>query len=161
MLFRHLMLLFNQRVEYTLSNILSFQNISCYCLTRFLQDISLVDFISKHLMLLFNSIRIIDLLPIPLFQNISCYCLTSYPLEAMRSSQIFQNISCYCLTSLHSRSFRRFRISKHLMLLFNFFSVVLVSALHQFQNISCYCLTDMTSDQTTLRINFKTSHVIV
>ena len=120
MLFRHLMLLFNQRVEYTLSNILSFQNISCYCLTvflsfipffftqfqniscycltRFLQDISLVDFISKHLMLLFNSIRIIDLLPIPLFQNISCYCLTSYPLEAMRSSQIFQNISCYCLT---------------------------------------------------------------
>ena len=105
------MLLFQNISCYCLTVFLSFipffftqfQNISCYCLTRFLQDISLVDFISKHLMLLFNSIRIIDLLPIPLFQNISCYCLTSYPLEAMRSSQIFQNISCYCLTSLHSR----------------------------------------------------------
>ena len=118
MLFRHLMLLFNQRVEYTLSNILSFQNISCYCLTVFL---SFIPFFFTQ------------------FQNISCYCLTRF----------LQDISLVDF------------ISKHLMLLFNFFSVVLVSALHQFQNISCYCLTDMTSDQTTLRINFKTSHVIV
>ncbi len=103
MLFRHLMLLFNQRVEYTLSNILSFQNISCYCLTvflsfipffftqfqniscycltRFLQDISLVDFISKHLMLLFNIFAQQKALGDSAFQNISCYCLTFSPLS--------------------------------------------------------------------------------
>ena len=140
MLFRHLMLLFNQRVEYTLSNILSFQNISCYCLTvflsfipffftqfqniscycltRFLQDISLVDFISKHLMLLFNFI-------------------------STRSNEIITDIS------------------KHLMLLFNIFAQQKALGDSAFQNISCYCLTFSPLSLSLHCINFKTSHVIV
>ena len=120
MLFRHLMLLFNQRVEYTLSNILSFQNISCYCLTQntdLYKDYAvLFQNISCYCLtqLWFDGIK--DLLE---FQNISCYCLTQACWKSDSRPFLFQNISCYCLTDFLYFFVGSKIISKHLLLLFN------------------------------------------
>ena len=52
---KHLMLLFNQNTDLYKDYAVLFQNISCYCLTRW---------------------KIIAIFFIIIFQNISCYCLT-------------------------------------------------------------------------------------
>ena len=54
---------------------------------------------------------------------------------------IFQNISCYCLTCTKLIRHTAQHISKHLMLLFNFFNAFPSLLIPLFQNISCYCLT--------------------
>ena len=54
-----------------------------------------------------------------------------------------------------------FMISKHLMLLFNFYKNQEDEATEKFQNISCYCLTYDAGEVRIARADFKTSHVIV
>ena len=142
-------------------HLISFQNISCYCLTSIYCPFYLFKYISKHLMLLFNytsnrtaksNIDISKHLmllfntrveaisqEVNKFQNISCYCLTFLNYIPFFGI-LFQNISCYCLTSLI--------LSCEVCLLI-------------FQNISCYCLTPFKVSNKCCLYNFKTSHVIV
>ena len=78
------------------------------------------------------------------FQNISCYCLTIPCIALFTLISIFQNISCYCLTGRKGDKNGRNIISKHLMLLFNFYVDADYLKETKFQNISCYCLTTST-----------------
>ena len=80
------------------------------------------------------------------FQNISCYCLTSI----LNGEQAVERISKHLmllfnfLQWLHGNAVRF--ISKHLMLLFNCKNSWTFCTPSTFQNISCYCLTnDFTS----------------
>ena len=114
------MLLFNYLVVVILWRGILFQNISCYCLTRWLFP---------------GRCQTNE------FQNISCYCLTIVETDENEKEVVFQNISCYCLTLQLFRSARHTIISKHLMLLFNSLKPWTVSLASTFQNISCYCLT--------------------
>ena len=71
------MLLFNRPSLIIIRSIMTFQNISCYCLTHFHVVHEIVNHISKHLMLLFNDYVVGHLRYGHIFQNISCYCLTN------------------------------------------------------------------------------------
>ena len=57
---------------------ITFQNISCYCLTFGTEDRMENIIISKHLMLLFNTRVEAISQEVNKFQNISCYCLTCF-----------------------------------------------------------------------------------
>ena len=52
---KHLMLLFNDTIRERTEKMVSFQNISCYCLTQSVKRKGCDIKISKHLMLLFNA----------------------------------------------------------------------------------------------------------
>ena len=97
---KHLMLLFNKYASQTICERIVFQNISCYCLTRY-EDVT------------FESIME--------FQNISCYCLT----RLISTTGCFIQISKHLMLlfnktdNLCGKGERI--ISKHLMLLFNIF----------------------------------------
>ena len=95
---KHLMLLFNSKELETVEKMVTFQNISCYCLTVYLEYFLCWNTISKHLMLLFNCTLVSACDRCLRFQNISCYCLTSRHTGLSVSILRFQNISCYCLT---------------------------------------------------------------
>ena len=91
-------------------------------------------------MLLFNPLSRQDIKEIFKFQNISCYCLTV----------IFRRErTCICISKHLMLLFNWFHplvqncisISKHLMLLFNESIPFKYASLLLFQNISCYCLT--------------------
>ena len=118
---KHLMLLFISTKTLFECCAFTFQNISCYCLSRPLQGSHgrFCD-ISKHLMLLFIAIDPIVSLKSPAFQNISCYCLSLKILSIQQQIPQFQNISCYCLS---------------------FFKSSISHGFPSFQNISCYCLS--------------------
>ena len=97
-------------------------------------------------MLLFNDSTYVRKASTTGFQNISCYCLTGSEEYAIEELDAFQNISCYCLTKRYAFNYSISLISKHLMLLFNNYSIPAKTLRHIFQNISCYCLTnDFTS----------------
>ena len=94
---KHLMLLFIRIVVVAVKLALTFQNISCYCLSQYRTDrLLFCNGISKHLMLLF------------IWKQRFYY----------RKLLSFQNISCYCLSRPLRIRLRRSLISKHLMLLF-------------------------------------------
>ena len=96
------------------------------------------------------------------FQNISCYCLSTYSPFFITWHGKFQNISCYCLSHPLLIILCLSSISKHLMLLFILFPLLIKYPLSHFktshvivypyldampesvspfQNISCYCLS--------------------
>ena len=119
---------------------ISFQNISCYCLTQLESERWEDEHISKHLMLLFN-----DTMYRPVYSHIyiSKHLMLLFNFAQDETDDvivIFQNISCYCLTTLRTA----FSVSPF-----------------PFQNISCYCLTLYVPSSNSVLCNFKTSHVIV
>ena len=119
-----------------------FQNISCYCLSKIIER----EFSGKNN---FKTSHVIVYQyqgdsgnAINVFQNISCYCLSFWCNACVLYNFIFQNISCYCLSCCTKGCSTQFFISKHLMLLFIPFHVLVYTFLMQFQNISCYCLSN-------------------
>ena len=103
-----------------LSGNLTFQYISCYCLSCSLQYFSKILFI---------------------FQYISCYCLSWECTTKFSTAEKFQYISCYCLSltqNLKLTNLWHFNTSHVTVYLFeNFFNF----GLSIFQYISCYCLS--------------------
>ena len=76
-----------------------FQNISCYCLTKYKKKLKGVKLISKHLMLLFNWEQVADRLNIKV---ISKHLMLLFNITSIVKKIVFdrfQNISCYCLTN--------------------------------------------------------------
>ena len=139
-----------------------FQNISCYCLTGRKGDKNGRNIISKHLMLLFNFVKNGTVNWFDEFQNISCYCLTKLLVDFLLLVFLFQNISCYCLTLW----FQGNPGSSALFQNISCYCLTMQSAQQKiaanlFQNISCYCLTKKYTLAGCQEKNFKTSHVIV
>ena len=139
-----------------------FQNISCYCLSKRKIAIIPISHISKHLMLLF----------IFAFLSYSSYFLqhfkTShvivYPIPEGSGAWIFYNFktSHVIVYRAYAHEERKSKpISKHLMLLFITSSRSQIRLRSSFQNISCYCLSAPMPPLKAPVIHFKTSHVIV
>ena len=99
---------------------ISFQNISCYCLTQLESERWEDEHISKHLMLLFN-----DTMYRPVYSHIYI------------SKHLMLLFNNYAIVHF----FQNNNISKHLMLLFNLDILKTFNDPDLFQNISCYCLT--------------------
>ena len=99
---------------------ISFQNISCYCLTQLESERWEDEHISKHLMLLFN-----DTMYRPVYSHIYI---------SKHLMLLFNYAECPAKDSGEP-------ISKHLMLLFNQKIHPCRMPRKKFQNISCYCLT--------------------
>ena len=157
----HLMLLFIFLQLCLCYHLLTFQYISCYCLSDSVYFASSPSF---------------------LFQYISCYCLsfllfnqshihlhfnTSHVTVYLNGKKTpckineFQYISCYCLSQSSSVHSLPDSISIHLMLLFisgNYWKLVHGSG---FQYISCYCLSQPPRHLHYQLRNFNTSHVTV
>ena len=95
---KHLMLLFNLGFIKQDTTIVSFQNISCYCLTIQCHLLNASKWISKHLMLLFNFHQsFVPVVPL----HISKHLMLLFNLNSsddFTDTIKFQNISCYCLT---------------------------------------------------------------
>ena len=119
---------------------ISFQNISCYCLTQLESERWEDEHISKHLMLLFN-----DTMYRPVYSHIYI------------SKHLMLLFNNYAIVHF----FQNNNISKHLMLLFNLDILKTFNDPDLFQNISCYCLTGSMIAVAIGLLYFKTSHVIV
>ena len=126
---------------------MTFQNISCYCLTFYFLPLKLFWKISKHLMLLFNCFR---LQMITKENMISKHLMLLFNEKSKKILICRRAISKHLMLLFNTLAgipyFLLASISKHLMLLFNDFLNNSSEEEIQFQNISCYCLTnDFTS----------------
>ena len=142
---------------------ISFQYISCYCLSLSRSSIFCAnpdfntshvtvyrrasrtqlygDAISIHLMLLFIGIGLtMEVMPF----NFNTSHVTVYQCcsEPFMESDLFQYISCYCLSCYCIGQRKIIQISIHLMLLFIIFCNVCTKFFYRFQYISCYCLSN-------------------
>ena len=120
--------------------ILEFQYISCYCLSRALKKLVNYIIISIHLMLLF--IAFFRLGQVTCL-NFNTSHVTVYPLvlAEWKRIDIFQYISCYCLSRSWIMGRYYQKISIHLMLLFIEIWKREQNDEGAFQYISCYCLS--------------------
>ena len=119
MLFRHLMLLFNQKDMQVIQE----QN----------------HFKTSHVIVY----PYLDAMPesVSPFQNISCYCLSIGAIGSAIGGGRFQNISCYCLSLNPKEEYGTddyFKTSHVIVYLKEFKRL---KKLIIFQNISCYCLS--------------------
>ena len=120
--------------------VISFQNISCYCLSVPGCNARERITISKHLMLLFiNRSNWISNRRRKISKHLMLLFITSMMFGKLANIG-FQNISCYCLSTPPCINSTSFHISKHLMLLFIEYTWNLTRFLFDY---------------------FKTSHVIV
>ena len=174
---------YRRKMQSTENIPMSFQYISCYCLSNSNNNRCSKHLISIHLMLLFIGRSIGVKIRATVFQYISCYCLSFLlPLQDYFDIR-FQYISCYCLSptaSFCSASFSYFNTSHVTVYPFgassgvSVFSFQYISCyclsntngkdakiIRKFQYISCYCLSIRLYSASMLRRYFNTSHVTV
>ena len=142
--------------------VVSFQNISCYCLSLiFFPFFRCLCYFKTSHVIVYLCFLVLQFLLSSTFQNISCYCLSIPDTDEAFEMVEFQNISCYCLSGYQAVCNCKSDISKHLMLLFIYSGSKYAASRRKFQNISCYCLSAPMPPLKAPVIHFKTSHVIV
>ena len=137
---KHPMLLFNNRPASLVKKLLGFQNILCYCLT-----------VEEYAKSVGKSV----------FQTILCYCLTCLSYVCREAVLKFQNILCYCLTPASLFKPPKKVISKHPMLLFNFYHITHKTGLGNISKHPMLLFNCITIRHIEEIMHFKTSYVTV